>query len=68
MMGQNDGRGRETKLQEGREMKLREGRETKLREGRETKKRERKRGPRDVNDVSWAVGKFFLILISFFHD
>ena len=32
------------------------------------RKRERKRGPRDVVDVSWAVGKFFLILISFFHD
>ena len=26
---------------------------------------EHKKGPRDVNDVSWAVGKFFLVHVIF---
>ena len=30
------------------------------------RKRERKRGPRDVVDISWAIGKFFLNSYFFF--
>ena len=37
-----------------------------VRDGEFNGTQQHKKGPRDINDVSWATGKLFLLLITFF--